>query len=162
MKELMSTGIRFEVVMPCYQQLVAFLASTGYHNPSDTANCAFQLAFDTKKLPFDWLMEHPNILKNFSMWMTVEHEGNRVWLDELPFEKEFCQDVEPETPLFVDIGGNTGHQCLLLKTRCPEITGRVILQDLAPALENALPTEGVEIMAHDFWTKQPIKGRQQF
>ena len=150
------------MVMPCFQHLVDFLATTGYKNPSDTANSAFQLAFDTKKLLFDWLMEQPDILKNFSLFMTVQHEGNKVWLDELPFEKEFCQNVEPETPLFVDIGGNIGHQCLLLKTRCPEITGRVILQDLAPALQNALPIEGVENLAHDFWTKQPIKGQQHF
>lgn len=162
MKELITRGFRFEIAMPCYQQLVAFLATTGYRNPSDTANSAFQLAFDTKKLPFDWLMEHSDFLKNFSLWMTVQHEGNKVWLDELPFEKEFCQNVEPETPLFVDIGGNIGHQCLLLKTTYPEITGRVILQDLAPALQHALPIEGVEKMAHDFWTKQPIKGQQRF
>lgn len=107
-------------------------------------------------------MEHPEYVKNFSWWMTVQHEGNKVWLDEFPFEKEFGHVVGPDVPLFVDIGGNIGHQCLLLKTRCPEITGRVILQDLAPVLQNALPIEGLEKMAHDFWTTQPIKGQYFF
>ena len=156
---LIPVDTRFEVVIPCYQRLVEFLAATGYQNPLDGANCPFQLALDTRKLAFDWLMETPGCLENFNSWMTVQHEGNKIWLDELPFETEFCQDVKPETPLFVDIGGNLGHQCDLLKARCPEITGRVILQDLGPTLQNASPTEGVEKMAHNFWTTQSIKGQ---
>lgn len=66
--------------------------------------------------------------------MTVQREGKTVWLDELPVETEFCEDVKPEMSLFVDIGGNLGHHCDLVKAGCPEVTGRVILQDLAPML----------------------------
>ena len=144
--------------MPCSQQLPNFLASTGYQNPCDSAKSPFQLAFHTEKPQFDWLMGIPDYLKNFIMWMTVQHEGHAVWLDVFPFEKELCHDTRPQTPLFVDVGGNAGHQCLLLKTRCPGITGRIILQDQAPVIDQTPPIQGVEKMAHDFWTVQPVKG----
>ena len=152
------TDIRFQIFMPCSQQLPNFLASTGYQNPCDSARSPFQSAFHTEKLQFDWLMGVPDYLKNFIMWMTVQHEGHAVWLDVFPLEEELCHDAGPQTPLFVDVGGSGGHQCVLLKTRCPGITGRIILQDQAPVIDQTPPIEGVEKMAHDFWTVQPVKG----
>ena len=64
-----------------------------------------------------------------------------------------------ETPLFVDVGGGVGHQCLALVTRFPSLKGRVILQDLPAVLARAAPLKGVDFMAHDFWTEQPVQGR---
>ena len=104
-------------------------------------------------------MDYPDYLKNFITWMTVQHEGHSVWLDVFPFVEELGHDAGPQTPLFVDVGGNGGHQCLLLKTRYPEITGRIILQDLAPVINNIPPMEGIEKIAHDFWTVQPVRGQ---
>ncbi|GAW24152.1 hypothetical protein ANO14919_137330 [Xylariales sp. No.14919] len=37
------------------------------------------------------------------------------------------------------------------------MVGRVILQDLPHSISNALPTPGVENMAHDFFEPQPVK-----
>ena len=90
--------------------------------------------------------------------MTACHEGQNIFLDVFPFDKEIGIDSEPETPLFVDVGGSIGHQCAALKKKFPNIPGRVILQDLPPVIAQAIPTEGVELMVHDFMTEQPIKG----
>ena len=81
-----------------------------------------------------------------------------MFLDVYPFRWEHCNDLNPETPIFVDIGGGIGHQCLELKKRLPDVPGRVVLQDLPPVIAQALPCDGVENTVHDFRTEQPIKG----
>lgn len=103
-------------------------------------------------------MSQESHLANFNHFMTVQHEGDKVWLDEYPFEKELCENVNPEIPLFVDIGGGIGQQCSLLKSRYPRLPGRVILQDTAQVIQRAPPVEGVERMSHNFWLPQPVKG----
>ena len=145
--------------MPCYQQLPKFLAETQYRNPSDCLHCPFQPAHNTDEIPFLWTLKHPYLLENANIWMTVQHEGSNVWLDKFPFESDICRgSVDPETPIFVDIGGGLGHQCQLLQDRLPNIPGRLILQDQAPAIGQSLPLIGVEKMVYDLLTPQPVKG----
>ena len=148
--------------MPCWQVLPEFLADTKYQNPTDSTHTPFQKAHGTDLPPFLWLQDKPVYLKNFSAWMTASREGQNIFLDVFPFEKELTSDSKPETPLFVDVGGSIGHQCVALKRKLPNTPGRVILQDLPPVIAHAIPAEGVEPMAHDFMTEQPVKGMNNF
>lgn len=146
-------------MLPCYKQLPTFLAETKYQNPTDALHCPFQPAHNTEGVPFEWALKHPRILEDANLWMTVQHEGSKVWLDEFPFEAEIGKESnDPDLPLFVDIGGGIGHQCQLLHERCASLPGRLILQDQGPVIAQALPMDGVEKMVHDFFTPQPVKG----
>ena len=89
----------------------------------------------------------------------ANREGQKIFLDVYPFEKELCHGLKPESPLFVDVGGGIGHMCLALKQKLPHAPGRVINQDLPPAIAQAIPCAGVEHTVHDFTTEQPIKGK---
>ena len=144
--------------MPCYQNLPGFLADTEYLNPSESGNSPFQRGHNTKEPPFIWVLSHPSNLQHFMQWMTASREGQKTWLDVFPIEDELCRGKSPDTPLLVDVGGGIGHQCVALKTRLPHVPGRIILQDLPQVVAQAIPMEGVETMAHDFWTPQPVKG----
>jgi demethylsterigmatocystin 6-O-methyltransferase len=146
------------MVMPCWQALPKFLAETKYQNPTDPAHCAFQEGHNTEQMAFQWALSVPSRFDNFNLWMAATHEGQNTFLDVYPFEKELCYCLKPETPLFVDVGGGIGQQCLALKQKLPHLSGRVINQDLPPAIAQALPCEGVEHTVHDFTTKQPIEG----
>lgn len=61
--------------------------------------------------------------------------------------------------LLVDIGGGTGRDIIEFRQRYPDVKGRLVLQDLQSVIDEAfsLPP-GVETMAHDFFTPQPIQG----
>ncbi|KAL9608903.1 MAG: hypothetical protein Q9167_006284 [Letrouitia subvulpina] len=164
-KPNMIAGIKhgFDFMMPCFQQLPKFLADTEYKNPWDCTHCPFQLAHGTGEVPFAWIVEQPSFLENANLWMTGQHEGRKVWLEEFSFESEICKgNFEPDTPLFVDVGGGLGHQCQLLRQKFPHHPGRVILQDLPVVIEQALPLLGVEKMPHNFWTLQPVKGAKAY
>lgn len=144
--------------MPTWQALPEFLTENKYQNPTDNAHTPFQKAHRTDLPTFLWLQDKPVYLNNFNSWMTANREGQNTFLDVFPFEKEIAANSTPETPLFVDIGGNIGHQCVAFKNKFPTLPGRVILQDLPPVIAHAISAEGVEPMAHDFMCEQPVKG----
>ncbi len=145
--------------MPAWHALPEYLADAGYNSPMDNTNTPFQKAHHTEQAAWVFLTRDPSRIAPFNLWMAAGREGQQIFLDVYPFEKELCRDMEPETPLFVDIGGGIGHQCLELKMRLPHVPSRVILQDQGKVLEQALKAEGVENMVHDFYLEQPVKGR---
>ncbi|KAL6715993.1 hypothetical protein ACLMJK_006955 [Lecanora helva] len=149
-------------LMPAYQALPEFLAETRYQNPSDSANSPFQKGHATDLLPWIWLQTKPANRDAFGQWIGASHEIKNVFLDVFPFERELCTDTKPETPLFIDIGGGFGHQCMLVRKRFPNTLGRVILQDLPEVIAQVPPVTGVEPMAHNFLTEQPIKGARAY
>lgn len=106
-----------------------------------------------------WLQSNAELVADFGLWMTAVHNGKNTWLDVVDFES-LIKGADSETPVFVDVGGGVGSQCAILKAKYPNLTGRVILQDLMAVIEHhALPTEGVENTVFDFWGEQPIKGK---
>lgn len=143
--------------MPCLVATPQFLEDTKYQNPADVLHSAFQIAHKTDQPAFVWAMSKPKLLASFGQWMSVLHEGQKNWLDVFDFRKH-AQGSDPNTVVFVDVGGGIGHQCALLKSIVPDLQGRVILQDLQMVIEHAISTPGVENTAVDFWTEQPVKG----
>ena len=143
--------------MPSFQAAPEFLKETKYANPQNMVNTSFQKAMKTDLPGFVWMQSRPDLVADFGLWMTAVHDGQMNWLDVVDFGK-LAKGSTAETPVFVDIGGGIGHQCALLKHKLPDISGRVILQDLQMAIDHAIPTPGVENTNHDFWTEQPVKG----
>ena len=90
--------------------------------------------------------------------MSAQRAGQRSWLETFSPDRFPLSSSDLETPLFVDVGGGVGHQCLALRSRFPDLKRRIILQDLPDVLARAAPVEGVERMAHDIWTEQPVRG----
>ncbi|PYH81630.1 S-adenosyl-L-methionine-dependent methyltransferase [Aspergillus uvarum CBS 121591] len=184
-----AAGIKhhFEVQLPAWGALPAFLAATNYQNPSDRERTAFQQAHQTDQTVFAWFMggsAPPRLFEEFSLWMSAQRVGQPIWLDVFPLERLLTSapktmattttapttaaaaaaaaaasaSPSPLPPLFVDVGGGVGHQCVELLKRLPQWHGRVVLEDLAPVVAQALPHAGFERRAHDFWTPQPVVG----
>ena len=144
--------------MPCLQAAPEFLEENKYANPSDMLNSPFQKAFKTNLPRFAWMRNQPDLSANFGVWMTAQHDRQMTWLDVLDF-REIAKDTTAERTVFVDIGGGIGHQCVLLKSRIPDLVGNVVLQDSESVIKQAMPALGVDKMPFDLWEKQPIHGR---
>ena len=89
--------------------------------------------------------------------MAAQRKGEPSWLDVFPLER-LVKETSPTAPVFVDVGGGVGHQCVALVERLPQLVGRVVVQDLAAVIANAAPHPRVEYLAHDFWYPQPVTG----
>lgn len=89
--------------------------------------------------------------------MSVPRDGE--WFDVVPFS----DDCAADRAHFVDMGGSIGHQCRRLKSKYPNLPGRIICQDLEETIKSAPPmVEGVEMMAHDFFTPQPVQNAKYY
>jgi ribosomal protein RSM22 (predicted rRNA methylase) len=92
--------------------------------------------------------------------MEAQFQSLPSWLDVVAFDSEVAQDARRGDVLFVDVGGGNGSQCAALRERFPSLQGRIVLQDRPAVLENAAVIEGVEKMAHNFLTEQPLKSNE--
>lgn len=99
--------------------------------------------------------------------MATLRDGMPNWFDVVDFRREVLggheTTTDAATPLFVDVGGAMGQQCISFRQKHPDLRGRIILQDQAPVVSQiqAAPLpgfEGIEAMAHDFFQPQPIRG----
>ena len=149
----------FDVVGKSWQCLPEFLKRTNYRNPSNSRDCAINIAFKDRGSAFEILAKRPQDLENFNSYMTAQRWGRAHWLDFYPLEKlsEGLSEAE-NAVLLVDVGGGRGHEIREIKSRYPSLRGRMILQDLAGTTKQVRPEPGTEVMAHDFFTPQLIRG----
>ena len=94
---------------------------------------------------------------NYFKWLAEAQKGLRTWLDIFP-ARDLFYGSNKDTPIFVDVDGGLGHQCIALRAKYPKIRGRVILQDLPHILQQVVPLKRVEAMEHDLENEQPVKG----
>jgi len=150
----------FEGLGRQYLELPAFLSKTKYANPTDVMHTVVQDAFHLPEGDdaFDWLRKNPQILSFFQKFMSIRRQGAKeTWLSVYPVEEE-TRSWSPEKAVYVNIGGNVGAQNAEFKERFPDVPGRVVLQDRPENIEKAIQTPGVENLAYDFFTPQPVKG----
>lgn len=146
--------------------LPAFLAKNGYRNPTDPANCAFNLAWEYDKPAYSgWVPPDPTLLPAFMEFMKSQRGAQRSWMASFSMERLRLSndDVKKDRPLFVDVGGSAGHQCLTLRQSHPELEGRIVLEDQASVISaldhDDLSSKGIQATAHEFFTPQPDSAR---
>ncbi|KAI1097619.1 O-methyl transferase B [Jackrogersella minutella] len=151
-------GHYYDLVAKQYQATPNFLKENNYQNPTDENNTALQMGWNTKKQTFDLMLTLPNAMDDFHTYMALRRQADLSWLTVYPVRQEAADLTDQQRPLYVNIGGGIGHQCAQFREKYPDLPGRVILQDLPSTVARALPTPGVENMAHDFFEPQPIRG----
>lgn len=68
-----------------------------------------------------------------------------------------------ESPFLVDIGGGSGHDIESLRGAFEgQLPGKLVLQDRPEITDIARVGTGVETIAHDFLTEQPVKGARAY
>ena len=165
---LLNSSSSFDTLGLAQQSLPDLLLSTSHQNPSSTSRTALQVAFATDLAPFKWFPTQPQRFAHFQALMTVNRNAS-TWLSVFPLSSQLADWDSPAAEnqaLFVDIGGGFGQQCQALKASVaasgPVLKGRIILQDLPPVIARAPALEGVEMVAHDFFEEQPVKGTCHF
>ncbi|KAI1869727.1 uncharacterized protein JN550_005708 [Neoarthrinium moseri] len=160
-----SSGISYfhEMISQSFWALPKFIRETGYQNPEDPNKCSWHFGHNTDLNPFPWLRANPEHMQYFLPWMATQREGLPIFLDTMNVNDEFWKKANDSTPLFVDVGGALGHQCIAVRKRYQDLQGRVILQEQGFIIDQVeshpLPEfKNVETMRYDFFTPQPIQG----
>ena len=152
-------------IMP---KLPDYLASLDYRNPNDRHNSFFGFAHQTDLNMYEWLQAHPEQMKIFNDFQTANAQlnegGVRRILESLLVSGDDLgtnagqSEQDNDKVLFVDIGGGRGEALRKFRRNHPELRGRVIIEDLPKVIEGQEVEEGVEAIAHDFFTPQPVTG----
>ena len=153
-----------ETFYPILADIRRFLSATTFGRLKDESTpSAFE--FTHGKTIWKYLEESPHQRRNFDLWMRErrKHEES-LWHTRFPpcvSLSSASLKKDPEAVLLVDVGGASGSQVIDFKAQFPHLPGRTVLQDLFPPKSNELPqqSEGLEIMAYDLLTPQPLKGK---
>jgi hypothetical protein len=148
----------YELVTPVFHELPTFLARTQYENPTDSLKVPFQDAFGFIGDMFAFWKAFPDYGRLFDIHMGFQRDSSTDFLGVFKVMKE-GKNISDGDVAFVDLGGGVGHQTARLKATCPDISGRIILQDLPHVLEHALSTPGVEKIPCDLLNLPPVKGK---
>ncbi|PHH65577.1 hypothetical protein CDD81_2012 [Ophiocordyceps australis] len=148
----------FHTIIPLLQGLPSFLASRKYRDITSITDTAAQHVFDMSLPAFSWLPTQPKRFEYLQQFMPAQPHG-ATWFSVYSLRPHLGDN---DDVVLVDVGGGFGHQCAQLMEAYPELKGKLVLQDMQQALEQAPPLEGVKTMAHDFFTKQPVKGARLY
>ena len=151
----------FDHCGPSMINLPGYLKRNGYKVPQDVKTGPFADAWGGRNT---WALydAEPARRKVFNSFMTKLREGTKMWTDTYPVALGLCDSCEKsdDAVLLVDIGGGSGHVLVDFVKEPLDRVGRLILQDLPDALGDTetLNHQGIEVMAYDFFTPQPVKG----
>ncbi|KAL9614479.1 MAG: hypothetical protein Q9167_001007 [Letrouitia subvulpina] len=146
-----ANGLRFcsELVARSMVNLPGYFRRNGYKVPQDVKTGAI-----------------------FNSYMTTRKQGTKAWTDIYPAKSNLCNRIErsKDAVLLVDIGGGVGQVLKEFAKDPAHRTGRLILQDLPATLADAdadadagaLEEQGIEKMAYNFFTPQPVRGAKAY
>jgi hypothetical protein len=108
------------------------------------------------------MKENPEVASQFNNHMTAYHQGRPSWMDTGFYDVEsLFSNIDKDDVLLVDVGGSMGHDLSEFRCKWSGAPGRLVLQDLPEVVAQARTMQlnpSIEVMEHDFFTEQPIKG----
>lgn len=144
-------------------KVVEFMRKTNYRNPIDKDNTVWKFGAGVNVPYFTWMETQDERQRAFANHMKFK-SSHQNWYNTVPLSEIFPAEFDPDKVLMVDVGGNAGHDILGFHRTHPTQPGRLILQDL-PGQIQPLDTRAlapVELVCHDFFTPQPIKGAKVY
>lgn len=139
-----------------------FFSKEGYHTSLDDRNNPYTLVNRTNGLNvFEFIANDAHMRCRFNTAMQAATQGSARAIPIYPFAEELKKhETDDETVLVVDVGGGRGQATMQIKALCPNIKGRMIVEDLPEVTADI--KEGIVVLSYDFFTPQPIKGMLVF
>lgn len=145
-----------------------YFAANGYQNPKDAYDGPFNLAENCKgETYFTWVHEpgRERLAQAFNATMELQKgQDDAAFIETYPAQERLKID-DAERVLFVDVGGNLGHQARKFHEKYPSLPGKLIVEDLPQVVDKAVDLpESITKVGHDFFTPQPdiVKGAKAF
>ena len=132
------------------------------HLQSSTESGPFEFTYG--KSVWEALKTDPHLKKAFDDNLAGRSSLHPVrWHDKYPAASRLENGLVggSDEVLVVDVGGNHGYDLVTFQDQNPHLLGRLVLQDLPETLSRiAQPLQRIEVMAHDFFTPQAIRGKK--
>ncbi|KAF2458074.1 S-adenosyl-L-methionine-dependent methyltransferase [Lineolata rhizophorae] len=147
-------------------RLPAYVASTGYKNPSDPMDGPFQFAIGEKKHGWQYARERPQLMAALQNHMAGLRDARPRWTDPgfYPFAERLEEGIklDGDAGAVVDVGGGMGHDLEAVMAARPRFPGKLVLQELPQVVARCKDNGKFEAMEHDFYKPQPVKGARAY
>ncbi|KAI3395863.1 hypothetical protein diail_800 [Diaporthe ilicicola] len=150
--------------VPACSRITEFMKKGDYKNPTSKDNTIWKFGTNNDLAYFTWLQAQGNDRQRaFANHMKFKSIPQN-WYDTVTLSEILPADFDPEQILLVDVGGNAGHDLAGFNRAHPKQPGRLILQDLPGQIEplDKQALDPIELMSHDFFTPQPVKGAKAY
>jgi hypothetical protein len=145
-----------------------FLKDRNFRNPTDKDDSPWMYSYDTDLHYFKWIEQPGREDRHvaFGRHMSFKDMGKK-WYDpsNTNVQEIFDHPTDPKAVLMVDVGGSIGHDLVGFHKQYPDVSGRLVLQDLPTQIEkidrSTFPSS-IEAMGHDFFTPEPIQGAKAY
>ncbi|KOS41203.1 hypothetical protein ACN38_g7928 [Penicillium nordicum] len=143
-----------------------FSRKRGWMNPTDPWDTSLMYAYGTDKNIFPWVRDL-GYGDHLNDYLGGYNLGRPHWIDPsvYPAQERLIDgaDSSPDAPFLVDIGGNVGHDLKRFQSRYPNVSGKLILQDLPMTIDQIKDLDPAIIrMGYDFHDEQPVKGARAY
>ncbi|KAJ5775356.1 O-methyltransferase family 2 [Penicillium nucicola] len=155
----------FDIGNCCTSKAPEFFRRNQNQFPSSAKDTPFQLGMNTDLGYFEWLGQNPALAKDFQQWMSLKQAATASWVDWFDIEKNIIDDFDAQSPdnvLLVDVGGGEGRYLREFQDKFQIAPGQLVLQDLPNVIEAIENPPDVKLIAHDFFTPQPVKGARAY
>ncbi|KAK1727910.1 S-adenosyl-L-methionine-dependent methyltransferase, partial [Colletotrichum acutatum] len=154
----------YDHTVPMFTHMPTFFSQTSYKNPRSARKTVFDSAHGWQGGLFAYLEAHPEQGEAFNTLQRTTTLNRARWTSIFPSHTLLGNgsgDDDPNPPLLVDIGGSVGQDLQAFYELYPETASRLYLEDLPSVLadEKTNVLEGINKVAYDFYTPQPIKPR---
>lgn len=149
-----------DLLFPIGGKLIPLLRETSKAEAlHEDLQCPFRYTYGTSM--FEYFERDAEHKEAFDLWMSSRRAGmKREWFDLYPIKSRLIEGSSQSSGsvFLVDVAGGKGHDILSLNSRFSNLPGRLVLQDLPQTLESVASRNEIEVMPHDLFAKQPIKG----
>lgn len=144
-------------IIPTIMSMPETMRERGYKAPTRESGTPFRWAHGEEL--WTLLGSHPERAANMVRGMKSLSTGALAG-DAYPFGEELGRlGIAGADVAVVDVAGGQGHIMEDVRRRHRGVGGRLVVQDLASTLDAVVggPPPGVEFMAHDMFTPQPVR-----
>ncbi|KIJ48665.1 hypothetical protein M422DRAFT_777827 [Sphaerobolus stellatus SS14] len=155
----------FDLATRSLANMPRYLKRTGYKHVSGSPG-PFQDCNNTDDGLFPYLMRNPEMMSNFNAFMSGVLVTRPNWFDIFPAREivlDGAKTDDPDAVLLIDVAGGEGHDIAAFHRAFPNASGRLVLQDLPPVIDNIKALDAaITRQKHDFFQPQPVSGARTY
>ncbi|KXH68502.1 O-methyltransferase [Colletotrichum salicis] len=151
----------YDHTVPMFTHMPIFFQGTSYKNPRSARKTVFDSAHGWQGGLFTYLEANPAQGEAFNTLQRTTTLNRARWTSIFPSHTllDSGSGDDPNSPLLVDIGGSVGQDLQAFYELHPETASRLYLEDLPSVIADNKTSalKGINKVAYDFYTPQPIK-----
>lgn len=122
-------------------------------------------AMGSDQAVWEWLSERPRDRDAFNDFMFIQATGLASFLEVFPLDKYVQTSNTSDRIQFVDVGGGSGHISRAVLAKYPSLHGKIAVEDrpdYGTVSRADFAKDGIQMVPHDFFTPQPLKGAKVY